>query len=96
MVEIVKMNAIRLITTEGCEGCAIAERLIKKAISVAKVKIYLEVIDCLDPYYYDFIKQNNITDYPTTLYIVNGKVIDKTIGTMTLERFEQKINKIFN
>ena len=43
-----------------------------------------------------FIKQNNITDYPTTLYIVNGKVIDKTIGTMTLERFEQKINKIFN
>ena len=47
-------------------------------------------------YYYDFIKQNKITDYPTTLYIVNGKVIDKTIGTMTLERFEQKINKIFN
>ena len=90
------MNVIRLITTEGCEGCVIAERLIKKAISVAKVKIYLEVIDCLDPYYYDFIKQNNITDYPTTLYIVNGKVIDKTIGTMTLERFEQKINKIFN
>ena len=89
-------NAIRLITTEGCEGCAIAERLIKKAISVAKVKIYLEVIDCLDPYYYDFIKQNNITDYPTTFYIVNDKVIDKTIGTMTLKRFEQKINKIFN
>ena len=89
-------NIIRLITTEGCEGCAIAERLIEKAISVAEVEIHLEVIDCLDPYYYDFIKQNNITDYPTTLYIVNDKVIDKTIGTMTLKRFEQKINKIFN
>ena len=89
-------NVIRLITTEGCEGCAIAERLIEKAISVAEVEIHLEVIDCLDPYYYDFIKQNNITDYPTALYIVNDKVIDKTIGTMTLKRFEQKINKIFN
>ena len=63
-------NIIRLITTEGCEGCAIAERLIEKAISVAEVEIHLEVIDCLDPYYYDFIRQNNITDYPTTLYIV--------------------------
>ena len=73
-------NVIRLITTEGCEGCAIAERLIEKAISIAEVEIHLEVIDCLDPYYYDFIRQNNITDYPT----------------MTLKRFEQKINKIFN
>ena len=80
-------NVIRLITTEGCEGCAIAERLIEKAISVAEVEIHLEVIDCLDPYYYDFIRQN---------YIVNDKIIDKTIGTMTLKRFEQKINKIFN
>ena len=90
------MNVIRLITTEGCEGCAIAKRLIEKAISVAEVEIHLEVIDCLDSCYYDFIKQNNINDYPTTLYIVNDKVIDKTIGTMTLKRFEQKINKIFN
>ena len=88
-------NVIRLITTEGCEGCAIAERLIEKAVSVAEVDIFFEVIDCLDPYYYDFIRQNNITDYPTTLYIVNDKVVDKTIGTMTLKKFEQKINKIF-
>lgn len=89
-------NVIRLITTEGCEGCIIAERLINKAISVAEVDIFFEVIDCLDPYYYDFIRQNNITDYPTTLYIVNDKVVDKTIGTTTLKRFEQKINKVFS
>ena len=88
-------NVIRLITTEGCEGCRIAENLTEKAISISDFEITFEVVDCLDPYYWDFIETNKITDYPTTVYMIDDKVKKITIGTMNVNKIVQHIQKVF-
>lgn len=88
-------NLVMLITTNGCEACHIAKRLIEKAISCVEIDIRFEIVDCLDPYYWNFIKENNVTDYPTTLYIVDDIVKDKTIGTRTVYNIVKKLNKVF-
>ena len=73
-------NKVLLITTKGCAGCAIIRRLIKDAMQLYVKDICFEekdITDCDKK----FIKQNNITDFPTTLLIKNDITMFKFTGT---------------
>lgn len=80
-------DIIYLITTKGCEGCKIAERLIKEAINKSTfTHIQLKIIDCLDDNYKQLIKDNNITDFPTMLFVRENYVLYKYIGTSPIHK----------
>ena len=69
---------IILITTEGCEGCAIMRNSIKQAIALTKKEgiTYKE---------YDFkaVNDNTIkfTDFPTVVFKKDGRIVRKEVGT---------------
>jgi hypothetical protein len=67
------MNKILLITTKGCAGCAIMNRLIKEAIGNTKKQVEFVVRDCknIDK---RFLNINKVKDYPTTMFIVDGDI----------------------
>lgn len=71
---------ILLITTKNCEACNIAEKNIKQAMAQSSKKITLEVKDIkeIDK---KFLKDKKITDFPTTLYIINDVIKFKCTGT---------------
>lgn len=73
-------NQIYTITTKGCESCLINERLIKEALSITKKKVDYTTQDFtqVDK---NWLKQNNITDYPTTLLIKDDVIRFKYTGT---------------
>ncbi len=74
------MNKILILTTEGCEGCSIVKTIINELISACKVDIKLEIKDWHEMTR-DFIVSHKIKDFPAVLYIINGKVVNKAIGT---------------
>lgn len=74
------MNKVLLITTKGCVGCAILRRLISEAIDMYNKDINFEekdVSNCDK----NWIKQNKITDFPTTLLIKGDVIKFKFTGT---------------
>lgn len=76
----VNNNKILVITTEGCEACEIAKNniLIAKADSKVDINVQVENHKNLDK---EFLKRNNIKDYPTVLYIINDIIIKKAVGS---------------
>ena len=73
------MKEIILITTEGCEGCAIMRRAIKQALSITKV-------DDISFKEYDFredtlFKKMELKDFPTVIFKSDGKILRKEVGT---------------
>lgn len=89
-------NVIRLVTTEGCEGCKIAENIIKKVIEKPDFSnIKLEKIDCLDINYRQFINRYFINDYPTIVFIKDNDVLAKYVGTMSESILIDKIKYWF-
>ena len=51
-------DVIRIVTTKGCEGCEIAINLVNKAIKQSTyTHIKVEIIDCLDDEYRQFINR---------------------------------------
>lgn len=86
------MNRVVLITTEGCEGCNIMKRIVSNAYLDAKVEnVSFGEYDFREREVEDIVKDNNISDFPTTLFIKENKVIDKIIGTRTKEEVMDKI-----
>ena len=88
------MNKIILFTTQGCEGCVIAERLLKRVVENKNIK--LEVNDVYD--YINASEQNKhfisryfINDYPTTVFMRDNEVLTKCIGTMSMAQIEELI-----
>ena len=68
-------------TSEGCEGCKIAKRIITEAIDTVHKEIELEIKDIKDLNKL-FLKQNNVRDVPT-IFFINGDIITfKYVGTM--------------
>ena len=91
------MNVIRLITTEGCDGCRIAKNLIAKAVLMSEIRnITFEWIDCQDENYKDFIKEYGITDFPTIVFIKDMMVQSIHIGTMAVPQLLYQIKLWFN
>lgn len=85
-------NRVVLITTEGCEACMFMQRIVAKAYSDAKVEdTSIGVYDVQDREVEDLIIKNDIKDFPTTLFIKDGQVIDKVLGTCTKEEVFAKI-----
>lgn len=74
------MNKILILTTEGCEACDIAKSKVEEAIFMCKVQIKLEVKDWHEMTR-EFIVSHKIKDFPAVLYMINGKVVNKAIGT---------------
>lgn len=75
-----KENKILIITTKGCEGCAILSKLIKEAIDTSGINIVFEQKDFteIDK---KFIKQNRVIDFPTTFLIQNKDIKFSFVGT---------------
>lgn len=74
------MNKILIITTKGCEACEIAKRNIEIAIMQASSNITIQTEDWKN-ISKDFIKRNNIKDYPTVLYMYDDTILNKAIGS---------------
>lgn len=86
---------IYLVTTKGCKGCEIQERIIKQALDIIEANIHLHISD------YTKFKHTNpeydkFRDFPTTLYVYNGVVLARTIGTQPLALVLDKIYSCFN
>lgn len=67
------MNKILLITTQGCAGCRIMERLIGEAINKSSKEIEFHKKDFKEvkP---KFLRDNGIRDYPTTVFIKDDSI----------------------
>lgn len=75
-----QINKILIITTEGCSGCNTTRHNIKEAISQVSYNIEIELKDWHDiPR--DFIRAQKIKDFPTVLYLINERVVNKSVGT---------------
>lgn len=74
------MNKILIITTEGCEACSIAKCNINAAIVQSSIDIDVEDKDWHD-INRKFIITNKIKDFPTVIYFVDDKIVNKTVGT---------------
>ena len=91
------MNIIRIITTEGCEGCRIARNIAYKAVTMSSIRnITLEYIDCKNEDYKDFIKEYGITDFPTIIFIKDMIVQYIHTGTMAVPQLLHEIKLWFN
>lgn len=85
---------IYLVTTQGCKGCVIQEKIIKEALDTVKADIHFCVSD------YTKFKHSNpeydkFRDFPTTLYVIDGVVLARTIGTQPLALVLDKIYSCF-
>lgn len=90
-------HIIRIIVTEGCIGCKIAENLVNKAIKEYSYrKVEIEIINHLDTNYKDFIKNYSINDYPTIIFIKNDEVMSIHTGTMAVPQLLHEIKLWFN
>ena len=75
------MNKIVLITTEGCEGCAVMRDNTTYAVTTARIEIELEIKDMkeLDKKY---LRTFGIKDFPTILLFRDGELKYKYSGSM--------------
>ena len=89
------LNEIILFTTEGCEGCKIAERLINKAIEQSGIDINFEVRPIENSIFGNLAKLYLIDDFPTALFSKRGKVVGKIVGTTTVDEIIKEINRCF-
>ena len=73
-------NKILLVTTRGCEGCAIMNKNIKEALQRTSKKIVYETIDIKDVDK-SFRNANNLKDFPTIFTFRYGTKVRKEVGT---------------
>ena len=76
------MNKILLITTKGCGACKTMRNLISSALKEVKnKKIQFDEQDVskLDK---GFLKENEITDFPTMVFFRNENLVFQYSGTM--------------
>lgn len=91
-----KTNTITLFVTKGCEACNIAKNLLNTSIEKSKKSIELEVYDITDDKPLSNIaKLYLIDDFPTAIFVKNGMVVHKVIGTSTVDELVKNINEIF-
>lgn len=74
------MNKILILTTEGCEACDIANHNVDIAIFQSNEEIEKEVKDWHEEKR-EFIVKSKIKDFPTVLYFVDGRLVNKAVGT---------------
>lgn len=88
------MNKILVLTTEGCEACAITETNVKNAIKQSDKKITVCVSNWKEVSR-DFIRNNNIKDFPAVIYLIGKTVVNKTYGTYPVPVYIRWIDMYF-
>lgn len=88
------MNKILILTTEGCEGCYIAKQNVELALLRTSKDIKVEIKDW-HKIKKDFITLHEIKDFPTVLYLVNNKVVNKAIGSYPIAVYVRWIDMYF-
>lgn len=71
---------ILLITTKGCEGCKILDRIIQKALDNYDKEVDYEIKD-KDNIDVDFLKKHHINDFPMTILYKDNIIVFMFVGT---------------
>jgi len=87
------MYKILLITTSRCEACNIAKSHIIDALKGYN-DISLEIKDRKEVDRY-FLKENKVKDFPTTIYMIDNKVVSKSCGTYPMIVYKHWIKLYF-
>lgn len=82
------MIEVRIITTEGCEGCRIMKNIATNAANFInennnKKLVEVTTIDCLDESIKQFVNRYQVKDYPATFILKDNKVENRIFGTTT-------------
>ena len=91
------MIEVRIITTEGCEGCRIMKNIANKAVnqltSDSNLDIKVTTFDCLDESIRQFANRYQVKDYPATFILKDNKVVDRIFGTCTKQTMINTLTK---
>ena len=86
MKKMIKNKELLLITTKGCIACDKQKQIVDIVCHKYNIKYKIkDVSECSK----EFLQQNGVTDFPTTLLFSNGALVSNIIGTCTE-------NKIWN
>lgn len=84
-----------MITTKGCEGCKIIDKLIKEALGLYKKEVTYVIKD-KDEVDKDFLKTWYVNDFPSTFLIENDEVIFNFSGTRPAAVISRYMNTHFS
>ena len=93
------MIEIKIITTEGCEGCKIMKNIscdAAKQINLARKidDVIVTAHDFNNKYIRQFVNRYRVKDYPATFIIKNNEVVDRVFGTTTKQNMIERIEKL--
>lgn len=93
------MIEVRIITTVGCEGCRIMQRIANNAIDFInednkQIVANITTFDCLDESIRQFANRYQVKDYPATFILKDNQVIDRIFGTTTKRNLIERLNAI--
>lgn len=86
---------ILLITTKGCEGCRILDRIIQKALDAYSKDVDYEIKD-KDDIDIEFLKNEHIEDFPTTIFYQNDAIVYKFAGTKPVQTISKLMTMHFD
>lgn len=96
------MNKLLLITTKGCEACKIQERIIDSAIklSIDKYHIDFKISIFSESNSIKYVQNLSnvelmITDFPTTVFLINDNYKTHVVGTCTKEHLMHLFDEFF-
>lgn len=92
------MIEVRIITTEGCEGCRIMENIANKAATYIcfedNVNVKVTTYDCLDESIRQFVNRYQVKDYPATFILKDNKVENRIFGTVNKQTMIDYIDSL--
>lgn len=93
------MIEIRIITTEGCEGCRIMKNISYNAaeqINLARKinDVIVTTYDFNNESIRQFANRYQVKDYPATFIIKNNEVVDRIFGTTTKKDVVDRIENV--
>ena len=93
------MIEIRIITTEGCEGCKIMNKICTSAATQInnsrKVNDVVVIdFDFREEAIRQFANRYQVKDYPATFIIKNNEVVDRIFGTTTKKDVVDRIENV--
>ena len=83
------------ITTKGCTGCLILDNIIKSALSDYPKEVEHE-LKGEDELSKDFLKANNVSDFPTTIFYQDDVKVFMFSGTRPKEVIRNYMNIHFD
>ena len=93
------MNKLYLITTKGCEGCAILDNIVKSVLSKIERPVSYNVIDVanseqINEFPFPFIYKT-FTDFPSLVFVVGDELKFIHTGTCTKTTVREMIDRYF-